>query len=139
MPDSNTSGQFLKNVPTGTKYPADCAHTRIALEILAVARCYTGRFLAAVLKTMQSEIRLLHRLGVAKYTEQTAILFFLRNHKMIVVYRRPFVNSNLISEILTTLSTFRIHEVGHTPNLALLINASQDAVALGQNYTIAAA
>jgi hypothetical protein len=43
---------------------------------------------------VQPEIRLLHRIGVAEYTEQATILFFLGNHKKIVVYPRSFVNPN---------------------------------------------
>ena len=37
------------------------------------------------------------------------------------------------------LCMLRIHEFRHTPNLALLIYAGQNAFALGQNYAIAAA
>jgi hypothetical protein len=97
VPDCGPTGQFLKNVPAAAEYAPDRAHTRIALQSLAVTRCDTGRLLSTVLKAVAAKIRLLHRLGIAKYAEQTAILFFLGNHKVIVVYCRPFVN--LKSEI----------------------------------------
>jgi hypothetical protein len=94
VPDSIASGQFIKNIPTGTEYTPDRTHTRIALNGLAVARCYTGRFLTTMLKAVKPEIRLLHCIGVAEYTEQATIFFFLGNHKRIVVYYGPFVNPN---------------------------------------------
>jgi hypothetical protein len=69
VPDSSSSGQLIKNLTPAAKYTPDRTHARIALKGFTVARCDTGRFLPPVLKAVQTEIRLLHRLGVAEYAK----------------------------------------------------------------------
>jgi hypothetical protein len=37
MPNRNISRQFIKDIPTGTKYASDRPHTCIALNVLTIA------------------------------------------------------------------------------------------------------
>jgi len=78
VPDSDGIPQFLERVRAGAKDPHDRAHALVALEALAVAGGDPRRLLASMLQGVQSEIGLLHRIGVAEDPEEPAFFFLLR-------------------------------------------------------------
>ena len=78
VPDGDGVSQLLERVRAAAKDPHDRAHALVALDALAVAGGDPGRLLASMLQGVQTEVGLLHRIGVAEDPEQPTFFLLLR-------------------------------------------------------------